>query len=405
MHLGEALVAALRSMRIAPLRTTLTACGIVLGITAVLALVGFTTGLRDGFSATFGDLSRAVLISKNAPRVPGEAAVPLRESDIRALTAPGAAPAIDPDSVMPLRSGKAVLRFRDHQYRALVGGTSPGYLPVRNRTIAAGRMFTEQENADKERVIVLGTDVVNALFQGDMNAAIGSRVYVGRLSMKVIGVLAAAGQDQDLLSLAPVNAVRSLFAGTDMLNNIGFMAVSADKVETAVNQANQILDPLHKVRDAGQRDYTAQTNVVQLQRVATYIALIKWFTLAVAGIALFIGGLGVANIMVITVAERTHEIGVRKALGARRSAIMRQFLIEAMALAGLGGLGGVGLGVALVLAGRTLLPMYAPGYGVPQLSWTAAFAAFGVSLGIGLVAGGYPAFRAARMHPIDALRY
>jgi putative ABC transport system permease protein len=405
MHLREAFVIAVHSMRTAPLRTVLTGLGIVVGIAAVIALVGFVSGMRNGFNTTFGDLSRAVMISKNAPRLPGTAAAPLLESDAQALRDRAKAPDIDPESVTPLRSGTAVIRYKDKEFRALLAGTATGYLQVRNRAIAAGRMFTDQEAEEKARVIVLGSAVVGRLFDGDAAAALNSQVQVGRLTMRVIGMMAPAGQDQDLLNLTPLSSVRALFAGADRISSLGFMATSADRVPAAVQQAQAILDPLHRINNPGERDYTSQTNVAQLERISTYITLIKWFTLAVASIALLIGTLGVANMMIVTVAERTSEIGIRKAIGARSGAVLRQFLIESIMLAGLGGLIGVGAGVGLVLVGGELLPLYAPGYGTPELSWPAVFIAFGVSLVIGLFAGVYPALRAARLHPIDALRY
>jgi putative ABC transport system permease protein len=405
MHLKEAFVIAAHSMRTSPLRTVLTALGIVVGIAAVICLVAFVGGLRDGFNTTFGNLSRVVSVSKNAPRVPGTAATPLLESDAQALRDAVRAPDIDPSTVTPLRSGSAVIRYRDQQFRALLGGTGTGYVWVRNRTISAGRMFTQQEADERARVIVLGSEVVRRLFNGDVVAALTSQVHVGRLTLQVVGVMAPAGQDQDLLNVTPLSSSRALFGGADKISSIGFMATSADRVPAAVAEAQAILDPLHKIDNPGQRDYTSQTNVAQLQRISKYISLIKWFTLAVAGIALLIGTLGVANMMIVTVVERTSEIGIRKAIGARSGAVLRQFLIESVVLSGLGGLLGVGLGVGLVLLGGNLLPKYAPGYGTPELSWSATLVALGVSLVIGLSAGVYPALRAAKMHPIDALRY
>jgi putative ABC transport system permease protein len=234
---------------------------------------------------------------------------------------------------------------------------------------------------------------------------ITKQVVVGRLPLKVVGVMQPVSQDQDPLCVAPMSTGRALLAGSDWLNGIGFMAVSTGRVAAAVTQANQVLDPLHRITSPGARDYTAQTNLEQIRQVDTYLDLIKWFTVAVAVIALFIGGIGVANIMVATVTERTNEIGIRKAIGARRGSILRQFLIESIAPAGLGGVGGVLVGVGLVQLGARLLPRYAPAYGTPELSWVAIALAFAISLVIGLGAGGLPAYRAARMRPIDALPY
>src|SRR5882757_4146549 len=163
--------------------------------------------------------------------------------------------------------------------------------------------------------------------------------------MRVIGMMAPAGQDQDLLNLTPLSSVRALFAGADRISSLGFMATSADRVPAAVQQAQAILDPLHRIDNPGERDYTSQTNVAQLERISTYISLIKWFTLAVASIALLIGTLGVANMMIVTVAERTSEIGIRAARRGRSGGVLRRLLTGGRGVGGVGGLGGVGGGI------------------------------------------------------------
>jgi putative ABC transport system permease protein len=176
-------------------------------------------------------------------------------------------------------------------------------------------------------------------------------------------------------------------------------------VPSAIDQIRAVLDHQHDVRVPGMRDYRAVSLLSQLERITSFIKLLTLFTVAVACIALFVGALGVANIMLVTVTERTHEIGIRKAIGARRAAIIKQFLTESMVLAGVGGVIGVLVGAGITVLAARVLPRYIPEVGSPELSPLAMAAAFGVSLLIGLVAGGYPAYRASRLSPIDALRY
>jgi putative ABC transport system permease protein len=404
MGVREAAAIALHSMRTARLRTLLTAMGIVLGVAAVIVLLGLGTGMRTGFNHKFGPMSSAILVSKTNQSVPGGNSVKsLTESDLVALMRPGAAPSVT--AVTPLRNGAALISVGDRDFRASLAGASPAYLAVRNRTIMAGSMFTEQDNQDRARVVVLGPKVVKYLFDGDVVKALNSNVRIGRLSMRVIGVLAPGGDDLDGVGVMPLNSSRALFAGGVNLNGIGVLATDINAVPAATLQVQRILDAEHGITDPGRRDYNTTQMVAQLDQINKFIELLERFTLAVAGVALFVGALGLSNIMIVTVTERTGEIGIRKAIGARSNAIMKQFLIESMSVSGVGGVGGVVLGIVFVLAGQELVPRFLPGLGAPELSVLGIAIAFAVSLAIGLLAGSYPALRASRMHPIDALRY
>jgi putative ABC transport system permease protein len=403
MNVREAVVIAMHSMRTARLRTLLTAFGIVLGVTAVIVLIGLGGGLRDGFNQEFGSLSTTINVNKTNASLPGGPVKSLTESDYLALSRPGAAPSIA--SVTPFRNGAALMSVGDRDFSGSITGTTPDYLQVRDRTIAAGSMFTAQDNEDRARVVVLGPKVVKYLFDGDVVKALNSDVRIGRLTMQVVGVLASGGEDQDGIGLMPLNSSRALFAGADTLNGMGVVATDVNSVQSATQQINQILDAQHRITDPGERDYNTTQLTAQLTQVNGFLNLLLKFTVWVAGIALFVGALGLANIMLVTVTERTGEIGIRKAIGARSGAIMKQFLIESMAVAGFGGLGGVALGIIVVLVGKRELPLISPEFGAPTLSLQGILIAFGVSLVIGLIAGCYPALRASRLQPIDALRY
>jgi putative ABC transport system permease protein len=404
MHFKEALVIAIRSLRSARLRTALTALGVVVGVAAVIFLVGLGNGMQTGFNRSWGQLSTAIIISKTNASLPG--AMPSRsltEDDAAALANKADAP--DIASVTPLRNGVAVTRFGDREFRGNVSGSTPTFLTVRNHYIVTGRMFTDQENADRKRVAVIGPKVVRYLFDGDNKKAVGSTVFIGRLAMTVIGVTEPGGDDQDAFTIVPINSARSLFAGSNWLNGIGVMVPSVQQVPAALAQINRVLDRQHDIKDPGFRDYVTSALLIQIQEINKYLTLLNFVTLAIGAVSLVIGTLGVANIMLVTVNNRTREIGIRKAIGARRSAIMRQFLIESVVLAGMGGLVGAGLGVGLVVGGSKLLPRFLPELGAPAVTINVVLFVFAISLVIGLVAGCYPAIRASRLHPIDALRF
>jgi putative ABC transport system permease protein len=404
MFFKEALVIAIRSLRSARLRTALTALGVVVGVAAVIFLVALGNGMQTGFNQSFGKLSTAIIVAKTNASLPGaNPARSLTEEDSAALENRAEAP--DIASVTPLRNGVAISRYQDREFRGNISGTTPHFLDVRNHYIVTGRMFTDQENADRKRVAVIGPKVVKYLFDGDSQKAVGSTIFIGRLAMTVIGVTEPGGDDQDAFILVPINSARSLFAGSDWLNGIGVMVPSVQQVPAALDQITRILDRQHDIKDPGFRDYVTTALLIQIQEINRYLTLLSVVTVVVGAISLLIGTLGVANIMLVTVNNRTREIGIRKAIGARRSAIMKQFLIESIVLAGAGGLVGSVLGVGLVLGGAKLLPRFAPQLGAPAVSINVVFFVFAVSLAIGLIAGSYPAVRAARLHPIDALRF
>jgi putative ABC transport system permease protein len=401
MRLKDALIVAVRAMRSAKLRSALTMLGIIVGVAAVVLLVGLGAGLRSGFDQAFNQLATRITVSKAGANQPGVQIQPLTETDLAAVER------ADPEAisrVLPLRSGSAVLRYGSNTYRASVSGSSPDYPVLNSRTMAAGAFFTDADDANRERVVVLAGDAVRYLFQDDTSGAIGQTVTVGRVPLKVVGVMARDGQT-DNVAIVPLSTSRVLLAGAQYLNAIGVVAAEPTRVYPAIDAIYRALDPRHRIKDAGSRDYRVSAQVTQLDKIFSFIKFLTFFTVGVAALSLFVGALGVANIMLVTVTERTSEIGIKKAIGARRSAILKQFLTESVLLAGIGGVLGAALGIGLTVLSAALVARYVPQSGPPVVDPRAVAIAFAVSLGIGLVAGTYPAYRAARMHPIDALRY
>jgi putative ABC transport system permease protein len=279
-------------------------------------------------------------------------------------------------------------------------GTTPAYLQIDDDAVTDGRDFTDNEYLNHARVALLGSSVAEDLVGTDTADLVGEQVSFNGVRFEVVGILADKGstgpQDSDDRVIAPATSVQDTLSGYGALSSISIKASSADTVELATSQVEAVLDAAHGVSSAD-RDYSV-TSASSILDAATESN--QTFTVllgAVAAISLLVGGIGVMNIMLVTVTERTREIGIRKAIGARRGDIVGQFLLEAVMLSVFGGL--VGVLVGLVGSRFTIVgvePVVAP-YSVGL--------AFGVAVLIGLLFGLYPAHRAASLRPIDALRY
>jgi len=270
--------------------------------------------------------------------------------------------------------------------------------------MAGGSFFSEGDVRTGNRVVVLGDKPVQELFRGSGAAALGQTVRIGRQSFQVVGVLTPNGLNDDV-AVMPISAARSyLVGGSDTVDQIVVEASSQAAVPAAMDKVNRVLMDRHRVQNPGQKDFEVHSNLELLRQYTQVSDVFTLFLVVIAAISLLVGGIGVMNIMLVTVTERTREIGIRKAVGARRKAILKQFLVESVVLAGVGGLAGVVVGVGLSLLGASVGASFGQ-FAPPQLSVGSVVLAFSVSLCIGLFFGAYPANRAARMRPIDALRY
>jgi putative ABC transport system permease protein len=402
MNAKEALAIALRSLRANKLRSGLTMVGIVIGVTAVVVLVGLGNGMKSGFTKAFGELATAIIVTKSEGAVPGAtAAKDLKDADVIALRK---LPSIR--SATPLLQGSTVFqRATGIQFRGQISGSTTDFLAVNNRELVLGSMFNDTDDRARRKVVLLGPNVVTRLYNGDAGAALGSGIRIAKTTFTVIGVLKSDGHFDDI-ALMPLSTARAyLLGGDDTITSIAAKAASVEQVPAAVDDITRLMSDRHHIDAVAKRDFTVTALQEQLDKINQFMAFLSLFIVAVAAISLLVGGIGVANIMLVSVTERTREIGIRKAIGAPRRAIMKQFLLESTLLAGLGGVVGALLGVTITLiAGRTL-PEMIPNFGAPTVSVAAIAIAMAVSLGIGLVAGGYPALRASKMRPIEALRY
>jgi len=400
VNLVEALRIALRALRANRLRSVLTTTGIIIGVSAVIVLVALGNGIQAGFTEQFSALTNQIQI---VPVEDDRSAQPLTDADVEALGKRTLAP--DVTSVTPVVSGSALLQQQGEPgYRVAITGTTADYADITDLELVTGSFFDEQQERTKAKVVILGTRPVSELFGGDAGGAIGERIRIGRTTFKVIGV--AKPTQQDDVAYMPLEAARSyVLGGTDSVNNIIVTAANGAAVPAALQQVNAVLDDRHRITDTTERDFDARAQQDFIDQASQFLTFLTLFTTAIAGISLVVGGIGVANIMLVSVTERTREIGIRKAIGATRRAILQQFLLESTVLAGLGGTLGVLVGLGISFVGGLVLPRAVPDFPAPAVSPGSVVLALTISLLIGLVAGGYPANRAARLRPIEALRY
>jgi putative ABC transport system permease protein len=407
MNLMESVRIALRALRTNRLRSALTMLGIIIGVSAVILLVAVGDGVRFAVNASVEPLANLITVVQVTGNVPGGTTPKdLIDADVVALRKRDQAPNIA--SATPVVTGKTMAETDTAKSRTSVNGSTALWFKVHNRKLQAGSFFDEAQMNSAARVVVLGPSVVERLFGGDPAIALNKTIRLNQQSFKVIGVMKSVGDPDDNIAIMPLKSARRyLFGGGHKVNEILVQATGAASVPIAEEQVTRILNERHRIQNPNRRDFEVQSLQSLLNTWNDTLRILSLFTAAVAAISLVVGAIGVLNIMLVSVTERTREIGIRKAIGATRRAILQQFLTESIVLAGLGGVIGVLIGVGLSLVGALLAPSLGSAFATfaPIVSIPAVVLSFAVSLVIGLIAGGYPANRAARLRPIEALRY
>lgn len=388
------------------IRTGLTMLGIIIGIGSVIAMVSIGQGAQGSIEDRIQSIgSNLIQITPGAQGGPG-AQVSQGRGTARTLT-PEDAKAITNEislaqAVSPELSGRYQIVGKGTNTNTSVAGVTPTYPEVRNVEIAQGSFISDQHLKSLSKVAVLGPTVRDDLF-GKEASAVGQTIRINGMQFKIIGVTTVKGGtgfgSQDDLVYIPLTSAQKFLAGDDYLTNISVQIVNANSMMQAQTDITNLLLDQHNIPDPTSADFSIlnQSDIVE-----TASSITQTFTLllgSVAGISLVVGGIGIMNMMLTTVTERTREIGLRKAIGAKRKDINKQFLTEAIALTLVGGLLGILLGISVSLAMTY--------FGVLQTSISvgSVLLAFGVSATIGIVFGYYPAKRAAGLNPIDALRY
>ena len=402
MSLGHTIETGLRSLLGHRLRSVLTTLGILFGVAAVIATVGIGQASSDSVTARITSLGTNLLTISAGSSVTGGvfggagSANTLTMADVSGLQDRQSAP--DIEAVAPVTQGRASIVSSSGNWSTTVSGSTAGWLVTNSRTVGSGEFISANDAATRAQVIVLGSTTASNLGVG-----VGDLVLVRQIPFEVVGVLAPAGSqgfgNQDDLAVVPITTAQDeLFGGSASVQRILLSATSPSTIGSAYLEADQILLQTHHVTDPSQADFTitSQTQVLSTAQAVTQTLTI--LLASVAAISLLVGGIGVMNIMLVSVTERTSEIGLRKALGATPGDLFRQFVIEAGTLTALGGLLGVATGLAV-------------GYIVPRAANIAVtitplpvVTAVGVAVAVGLVFGVYPALRAARLAPIEALR-
>ncbi len=401
----ESILIALEGLKVNKLRSLLTMLGIIIGVAAVVAMVSIGLGVQQKIQNSIAGLGSNLLIVMPGSSKPTGGVRQAAGSNITLTNQDSKAIAREISGInyiAPTVSQQYQIIYGNQNWNTSVTGTTPEYLEIRNYTIAEGSFFSSNDENARSRVAILGQTVATGLFGAV--SPVGKTIRINKAPFRVVGVLeskgqSSMGQDQDDLVLVPLSTAQERLMGITYLNSISIQ-VESDKVIDKVQQdITVLLRNRHRLAVAATDDFSVRNLTALMATAKETTGTITIFLGAVAAISLLVGGIGIMNIMLVSVTERTREIGIRKALGATYKNILLQFLIEAIVISVTGGLVGIlfGVGAAYVVS------YFASWQTV--ISALAIGVAFGVTVLIGLFFGIYPARKAALLEPIDALRY
>ena len=382
------------------LRSILAMLGIIIGVGAVIAMLAIGSGAQRQIMARFSALGANLLIVMPA-QSGSHGVVTGTQQNLTLEDAEAIASEVRGLSyVAPGVQSNAQVKYGNRNTRIQVFGTSISYLPLRDIQVERGRAFTEHEVDRMARVGLIGPIAARNLF-GESDP-VGESVKINGINFTVIGLLKAKGESMgspDEKVIVPYTTAMKILFGVDYLREINLQAVSERELDRVQQQLVALLRQRHRTREGADEDFTVRNMAEVIKNASQVTDILKWLLGGIAAISLVVGGIGIMNIMLVTVTERTKEIGIRKAIGARERHILFQFIIESVIISGLGGVIGLGVGVAVAY----LVPRFGPLTTVVE--WPSAVMAMGVAASVGIFFGFYPAWRAARLDPIEALRY
>jgi putative ABC transport system permease protein len=397
---------ALRALSRNKMRSALTMLGIIIGVSAVIATVSIGQGAQYLVQQGIQNMgTNAVFISAGSGNAPGAArqgvgaVKTLTLDDMNAIVRQ--VPLIKEAS--PAVNSRGQIVFQNQNWNTQLTGTSPNYLEIRNWSIKEGAMFGQEEVDRAANVCVLGATVRNVLFGPDADA-VGRTIRIGQLPFEVVGVLeskgqSVMGQDQDDVAFVPYSTVQKKISGITWLQSINASAISPQASIAAIDPITSLLRERHRLRPAQDNDFFVRTQSEVADLANQTQSVMTLLLGSIASVSLLVGGIGIMNIMLVSVTERTREIGVRMAVGATDKDVEMQFLVEAITLSMMGGI----IGILTGLIGSTLISRF---LGWPTLvSASAIISAAFFSAAVGVFFGYYPARKAAMLDPIEALRY
>jgi len=405
MDLQELITESLSTLTLNKVRTGLAMLGVIIGIGSVIALVSLGQAGQKSITSQIQSLGSNLLTISPGSQFSGGVrgggnVATLTYDDAKAIASSSLITTVE--SVSAEYSSRAQIVAGKNNTNTTVTGVLPEYAEIRNTTISLGTFITQRNVDSMSKVAILGHVTATDLF-GEGANPVGKTIRISRQVFKVIGVTEEKGgagfMSQDDIVYIPLTTAQKLLFGVDYVSSISVSAINEDIMTQAQEEIGSLLLSRHKIKDPEQADFRIMS---QEDILSTMTQITDTFTTLLSGIAaisLVVGGIGIMNIMLVTVTERTREIGLRKALGAKGKAITTQFLIEAVMITFIGGLIGtiLGIGVSLGLTGMMNLPFV--------LSISSIALAFLVSVGIGILFGWYPAQKAAKLQPIEALRY
>lgn len=386
------------------LRTLLTTLGIIIGVAAVIAMVSVGLGVKSNMLDSMSRLgsNRLVVMSGSSNRggIRGAAGsvTTLNYDDAMAIKAR----IKNIDYVSPTVQGSYQVVYGHENWNTTVAGVIPEYSAIQSLELQSGIFFTEHDVEVRNRVAVIGPTVATNLF--DTTNPVGKKIRVGNAPYTVVGLLkskgqSTGGQDQDDIVLIPLTTAQERLIGITYVRSIDVQVSSQDKMDEVQANIEKLLRQRHRIREGAEDDFSVRNLTVIMETMSSMTTMITLLLGSIASISLIVGGIGIMNIMMVSVTERTREIGIRKAIGATYNSIMLQFLIESTMISILGGIIGIFIGVGLALAISKF------GGFTTVISSLSIAVSFGFSLFVGIFFGMLPARKAARLDPIDALRY
>ena len=397
---------ALNSLKVNKMRSALTSLGIIIGVAAVIAMLAIGSGTNKQVQDNMESMGSNLLTIRSATAKSGgvsmgmgsKPTLSVKDSEAIKKNARGV------EAVAPVMSSSKQVMYGNQNWQTTIYGVTPSYLYVKNYEIENGKSFSNDDDKNAAKVALIGSTVETELF-GDVDS-IGKTVRIGNVPFKIIGRLKSKGQsgpfDQDDIMLIPLTTAQRKVFGTDFpgsVNQILVKALSTEDSSLAEEDVEDILRTRHKLGKTQENDFEIRNNAEFQETIKSNIKSITIFLIFVAAISLLVGGIGVMNIMLVSVTERTKEIGIRMAIGARAADIRLQFLVEALVLALIGGIIGVivGITVAFIFGLAAHRPVV--------FTFLPILISFSFSGLVGIVFGYYPAYKASLLNPIDALRY